>query len=176
MENELSDLAQAIVNIAEEEGFVALIGDDAINFLESLSNPPDIEEIKKEDTNILDIEYEKVKNSKYQYTDDMSEISGFGGDYERTCRLMVIRGLIWFDKNATKKPEFQSYENIYGIINETNDDAEELSKVITMGLDCTGAMHQACIGHILGIQEMGWENYCEKSRLRKLKEKTDENL
>ena len=30
---------------------------------------------------------------KYQYTDDMGEISGFGEGYEATCRAMVVAGL-----------------------------------------------------------------------------------
>ena len=34
--------------------------------------------------------------SKYQYTDDMAEISGFGGGYESTCRAMVAAGLRQF--------------------------------------------------------------------------------
>ncbi|KKK72152.1 hypothetical protein LCGC14_2906720, partial [marine sediment metagenome] len=28
-----------------------------------------------------------------EYTDDMSELSGFGGGYEANCRAMVLGGL-----------------------------------------------------------------------------------
>ena len=37
--------------------------------------------------------------SKYVYTDNMSEISGFGGGYEAACRAMVVAGLEHLDAN-----------------------------------------------------------------------------
>jgi len=40
-----------------------------------------------------------IRDSKYKYTDDMGEISGFGGGYEQTCRNMVIAGIESFESS-----------------------------------------------------------------------------
>jgi len=76
----------------------------------------------------------------YEFTEQMREISGFGGGYEQTCRNMLKAGLKWWDKNPEVKPEFHSYKNIYGVISEDNEDAKALSEVITQPPhdDCTG--------------------------------------
>lgn len=105
-------------------------------------------------------------SAKYVYTDDMGEISGFGGGYEDTCRKMVIAGVEWFDAHPEAKPQFHTYKNIYGVCSEDNDDAKQLTKAVidvTNG-DCTGAMHQAAIARILWIRTNGWEKYCVECR------------
>lgn len=88
-------------------------------------------------------------------------ISGFGGSYEEACQKMVVAGLEWLDAHPQADPQFKGYKNIYGIINEENDDAKALSKVVVdaSGGDCTGAMHQASITHILWIKANGWDKY-----------------
>jgi hypothetical protein len=106
--------------------------------------------------------------SKYKWTDDMREISGFGGGYEATCRAMVTAGLEWFDSHPQADPRFHGYQNITGIIIDDNNDAKELSaamtdKSITNG-DCTGAMHQFSMMHVFRIRKIGWERYCKESR------------
>ena len=110
--------------------------------------------------------------SKYQYTDDMGELSGFGGGYEEACRKMVVTGLEWLDAHPKADPQFHGYENIYGVIIEENDDAKQLSKAVVdaTGGDCTGAMHQCTISHILWIHKNGWETYCAKRREAHAKE------
>ncbi len=107
-------------------------------------------------------------SDKYVYTVDMDEISGFGGGYERTCRNMVIAGLQWFDEHPDAEPQFQGYKGIYGVISESNAAAKLLSDAVVAGADgdCTGAMHQATIGHVLWIHKHGWEAYCTESRKR----------
>ena len=104
-------------------------------------------------------------SEKYQYTEDMREISGFGGSYEAACRAMVVAGLEWLDKKAEAVPEFSTYENIYGVINAENEDAKELRRVMAeaAGDDPTGAMMQATIGHVLWIKKNGWDKYCEEA-------------
>lgn len=98
----------------------------------------------------------------YEFTEEMGEISGFGGGYEQTCRNMLKAGLEWLDENPQVNPEFHGYENVYGIIIEDNDDAKALSKAVVDGSeDCTGAMHQAVISSILWIRKNGWEKYIE---------------
>lgn len=100
---------------------------------------------------------------KYQFTDDMDQISGFGG------RAMVVAGLEWIDANPNSVPRFTSYQNIYGVIGEDNEDAKKLSEAVVAasGGDCTGAMHQAVIGHVMWIVRNGWEKYVAECIRRK---------
>ena len=106
--------------------------------------------------------------SKYVFTDDMDEISGFGGGYEQTCRNMVVAGLEWFDSHPNAAPLYKGFQRIYGVISEENAAAKLLSKAIVAGADgdCTGAMHQATVSHVLWIKTNGWERYCRESRER----------
>ena len=98
----------------------------------------------------------------YQWLPGMGEISGFGGDYEQTCRDMLLAGLKWWDEHPSANPTFSEMENVYGIIHEENDDAKQLSQAVVSGCDdCTGAMHQAVIEHIMAIRANGWEWYVQ---------------
>ena len=96
-----------------------------------------------------------------EYTKDMGEISGFGGGYEEACRKMVLAGLDWFDANPDADPQFHGYEGIYGIITEDNDDAKALTEAVVAPAkgDCTGAMHQATMGHVMAARRLGWDGY-----------------
>lgn len=100
------------------------------------------------------------------YTDDMGEISGFGGSYEKACRDMVLAGVKWFDGHPRANPRFHGFEGVYGIIAEDNEDAKALSKAMVdaAGGDCTGAMHQATVSHVLWIRKHSWKEYVEKRR------------
>ena len=100
----------------------------------------------------------------YEFTEKMAEISGFGGSYEATCRAMLKAGLEWCDENPELDPQFHSYKNIYGIIQEDNEAAKALTEVVLKASnnDCTGAMHQAVISYILWIQKNGWDKYVEE--------------
>lgn len=104
----------------------------------------------------------------------MREISGFGGGYEATCRAMVVAGLEWFDAHPEAKPVFKQYENITGICSEENQDAKDLTEAIIKPSegDCTGAMHQACVNHVLGIRTYGWDKYV--TDMRRLKKEQEE--
>lgn len=93
-----------------------------------------------------------------------SEISGFGGGYEKTCRLMLVAGLKWLEEHPNTDPKFHGWKNVYGIVREDNDDAKALSEAVVSGApdrDCTGAMHQAVIGATLWIKENDLEKYLE---------------
>lgn len=100
----------------------------------------------------------------YEFTEKMGEISGFGGGYEVTCRAMLKAGLKWCDENPEADPQFHGYKNIYGIVQEDNEDGKALSNVVVeeSGDDCTGAMHQAVISSILFIRKNGWDKYVEQ--------------
>jgi hypothetical protein len=112
-------------------------------------------------------------------TPDMGEISGFGGSYEAGCIAMVEAGIAWMDEHPEADPHFHGLQGVYGLCLEDNDDAKALSEVIThapmphpvTGLlttveefGVTGAMHQACIGHVMAYKRLGWEEYCRQRR------------
>jgi hypothetical protein len=99
--------------------------------------------------------------AKYEFTPEMREISGFGEEYEATCRAMLKAALEWLDAHPKAEPKFHGYKNVYGIIEEENDDARELSKA-AIKPHCTGAMHQAVISHALVIRKHGWDWYVRK--------------
>ena len=107
-----------------------------------------------------------VRSSCYQFTEDMGEISGFGGGYEQTCRNMLVAGLEWFDANPKADPQYHGFKGIYGVIAEDNEDAKALSRAVADAAngDCTGAMHQAVISACLWIRRRGWEAYCTEIR------------
>lgn len=103
----------------------------------------------------------------FEWTEDMHEISGFGGGYERTCRAMVSAGCKWLTENPAVDPQFRGWKGVYGIIAEDNEDAKGLSKAVldAAGGDCTGAMHQASISHVLAWKRLGsWSAYQSEMR------------
>lgn len=114
----------------------------------------------------------------YLYTDDMVEISGFGGGYEAACRSMVKAGCEWFDAHPNAQPKFHGYKGFYGLIEEDNQDAKDLSAAVLAAAngDSTGAMHQAAIGHILAIHRSGWDWYVGESRRRYAQEQAAARL
>lgn len=95
------------------------------------------------------------------WDDAMGEISGFGGGYEDCCRAMVLAGIKWLDEHPTADPQFHGYRGVYGVITEDNEDAKSLTAAVITPAngDCTGAMHQASIGHCLAYKRLGWEEY-----------------
>lgn len=99
--------------------------------------------------------------SKYKYTPEMGEISGMGGGYEDVCRAMVIAGLEWADAKGNADPKYKEYENIYGITTGENEDAKELQRVMLKAADndCTGAMMQSCMSHVMFVLKNGWDKY-----------------
>jgi len=110
--------------------------------------------------------------SKYVWTEDMGEISGFGGAYEATCQAMVRAGIEWMEAHPEAHPKFHGYKDIYGVLAEDNADAKALTEamIAASGGDCTGAMHQATVSHLLFIHRNGWEKYCSELRDREKKE------
>lgn len=99
--------------------------------------------------------------TKYQYTPEMNEISGFGGGYEAVCRKMVIAGLEWADMKGDANPSWKESPNIVGITIDENEDAKAMQKVMFAAADndCTGAMMQAAMNHVLYVLKNGWDKY-----------------
>lgn len=99
--------------------------------------------------------------SKYVYTKEMSEISGFGGGYESACRAMVVAGLEWCDKNPDCDLSYKTLKNVYGLTSDESPDMKTVQDEMlkAAGGDCTGAMMQACMSHLMFIRKNGWDKY-----------------
>lgn len=78
----------------------------------------------------------------YVFTEDMKEISGFGGSYEQACRLMIINGLYWLKENPDKS------------LDEIED---AITKDIPDG--ATNLMISAVKNHITFVVQNGWDEY-----------------
>lgn len=94
-----------------------------------------------------------------EWVEGMGEISGFGGGYEAACRQMLRQGLKWFEEHPNADPQFHGFNGVFGLCMEDNEDAKSLSAAVCAGVDPTGAMHQAVIGHLFAIRRMGWDAY-----------------
>lgn len=112
------------------------------------------------------------------WTDDMGEISGFGGGYEAVCRALVLAGIQWCDEHPDAKPEAKSFKNVFGIVTAENDDAKAMEKAMMEAPvyldgkllqakardDMTGAMHHAAMNHVFAYRRLGWDEYCRQLR------------
>lgn len=111
-----------------------------------------------------------------QWTDDMGEISGFGGSYEDACRAMVLAGIKWLDEHPEADPKFESLK--FGLTQTKNADAEALEQAILdarvidggreirVGEEATGAMVHASLNHVFAYKRLGWDEYCRQLRER----------
>lgn len=114
------------------------------------------------------------------WTDDMGEISGFGGGYEAVCRAMVLAGIHWVDEHPDAVLTYEGSPQIFGVIVETSADAKALeaammdAPVLVAGEqiqahvkdDCTGAMHHAAVNHVMAYKRLGWDEYARQLRER----------
>jgi hypothetical protein len=66
----------------------------------------------------------------HEWNEAMGEISGFGGDYEKLCRDMVLRGVQWLEAHPEAKPDFSECKGVFGIIEDGNADATTLVKTM----------------------------------------------
>ncbi len=117
-------------------------------------------------------------DQKYRHTPEMGEISGFGGDYEDGCQVMLDAGVQWLNDHPEADLQYRFLKNVYGLVSEDSDDARALSKHIRDAADdahpdggVTGAMHHAVVLRLIYIQAHGWESYCEEL----LRKDSDEN-
>ena len=109
------------------------------------------------------------ENSQREYLELMEKIkdepsfetisvSGFGGDYERACQLMIQAGVKFLDENEFHF-DYQTISGVYGLCFSDAPWSKDLEKVLLEAVDgdCTGAMHQCVIGHLQKIKEHGYE-------------------
>jgi hypothetical protein len=122
--------------------------------------------------------YGWMKVCKYQWDEKMGEISGMGGSYEESCRLMLLKGLEFIDsKGKDFNPRFTGMEDVYGVYSHGNGDAKALSDYVTNlpekyfgeRYGPSGAMHQAVCSSLIWIMANGWEKYKEEMSKRSRK-------
>jgi len=89
------------------------------------------------------------------------EISGFGKNtgYEQACQQMLQQGMDWIEAHPKPKLKGHSYQNVYGIFEPDSKDAKALSEAVCKGVDATGAMHQAVMGHLFYIAANGIDKW-----------------
>jgi hypothetical protein len=114
--------------------------------------------------------------SSYRHTDDMGEISGFGGGYEELCQDMLEAGVKWLNEHP--KPDLQghSFSGIYGIMVADSDDARAMERAVLDAAkeEATGAMHHSVMSRLFWIARNGWDAYCAELRTRKAAERDGE--
>ena len=101
----------------------------------------------------------------YPWTEDMGEISGFGGGYEEACRRMVWAGLAWLEGRPNADLRATVYKNVTGILNPESEDAKELEDaIVAEEPDCTGAMHQFTMQICMYVARHGWQKFVDLRR------------
>jgi hypothetical protein len=101
----------------------------------------------------------------YEWQAGMGEISGFGGGYEEACRSMYRAGMTWLDEHPSADPKFRESPQIFGIVDESNDDAKALSKAIEDSEPgCTGAMHHAVVSCVMYTKRHGWDAFVKRMK------------
>ena len=105
---------------------------------------------------------------KFRHTDDMGEISGFGGDYEACCQDMLEAGVRWLNEHPKPDLHAYGYEGVYGVMVADSDDAKAMEKDVLAAAngEATGAMHHAVMSRLFWIAKNGWDAYCAKARKR----------
>jgi hypothetical protein len=100
----------------------------------------------------------------------MSEVSGFGGNYEEQCQRMVLSGFAWIDQHRSSVPRFFNIKHVYGFIEAGNTPARNLLDAIldtevltvrgertTARKQATSAMVQAAVNHCMYYKKHGWD-------------------
>jgi len=113
----------------------------------------------------------------YEFTDDMNEVSGYGGDYERACRAAIAVGATWVSLHPAAEPEVDGNNGISGYVRGANEDGAKMldciddqpfrmddGREVKLGDVLTPAMYYVALYHIGFITEFGWNAYAEKMR------------
>jgi len=98
---------------------------------------------------------------RYDWINEIGEISGFGGEYEESCRQMVTAGLKWLEQNEGPSTEFSTGDNVFAQIDEEADATDELRThmVSAVDMDPSPSMLHLCLKHTLYANEIGWEGH-----------------
>jgi len=94
----------------------------------------------------------------------MAEISGLGGEYERTCREMVTAGVRWLEQNDGPTVQFSESENVTVRIDDGNGVKEELRAHMVESVDVepTASMLHVSMKHSLYADGIGWDAYVSR--------------
>jgi len=107
---------------------------------------------------------------KYEWTEDMGEISQFGGAYEECCRDMLFAALEWFDEHPGAERLFTGSADPFRVMHGENEEARSLSEAIRKAAKARGgateAMFRFTLHVALVVQEDGWEAFQEAMRHR----------
>lgn len=94
------------------------------------------------------------------------DISGMSGGYERGCQLMLRAGIKFLKEHPDFHFDYQSFKNVYGLCWSDTPWGKQLDKVLMDAVEkeggCTGAMHQAVIGHLQYIHRHGYKKWLEQ--------------
>lgn len=122
----------------------------------------------------------KWNTGKYKWTDDMDEISHMGpmygnlryddggiNTYEECCRFIVTKGLEFWDTKAEFNPIWRGVEDVIGLFNSHNADAEEFTNYINIeteklfGETPTSLQFQGAVSHMFHARKAGWKKFKE---------------
>lgn len=96
-------------------------------------------------------------------------MSGFGGGYEKAMQVMLEAGLAWLEKHKTANLKFSGIRNVVGIIRADSPDAKTLSDVVGRSVkECTGAMHECVLGHLMLIHAHGYKKWFESFKQERI--------
>lgn len=118
---------------------------------------------------------------EFDFTDDMDQISGVGGDYERACRAAVQTGSMWVALHPSEQPKVEgvtggandgpgvvfaanpSGESFLSTIRETAFTMES-GRTLKLGDVLTSQQYLLVLTHIGMIAELGWNSYAAVMR------------
>jgi hypothetical protein len=113
----------------------------------------------------------------YEFTDDMCQISGYGGDYERACRAAVAVGATWVTLHPFAEPQIDGNNGVSGYVRGANEDGAQMldciddqpftmddGRKVPLGDVLTPSMYYVALYHITWIAEHGWNAYAEQMR------------
>lgn len=111
------------------------------------------------------------------YTSDMDEVSGRGGDYERMCRAGIQSGALWVALHPGDEPAVRGSSGPEGYVSADNEAGRSLITAINETAFTTEAgqelklvdlltPHQYFLifQHVGLIASMGWRRYAEHMR------------
>lgn len=112
-----------------------------------------------------------MKDFSWEWTEDMGEISGFGGGYEESCKRYMRIALAYFCAFPDEFKRFLQEE-------KTDDEKKALNKleyqigsVMDNGWDsgASGAQIMAAFSHAARVYRFGWESYKKEMRERRIR-------
>jgi len=122
------------------------------------------EQERRREESLRTIEASGVRKT-FQWTDDMREISGFGGRYEAACRDMLYAGIAWLQEHPNADLKAKTYTNVIGLLIAESTDAKSLEKAVVAACpDCSGAMHHVTMLGCIFISRNGWDRYAAAMR------------